>query len=134
MQKKISGICAALLLWGATSARAQTTGAGPYFPTPSWDLVIPCMSAASCPRFIVLTNIPGAVLDAETGLVWQRTPTNGFSFHNWAASHAVCNSLALGNRLGWRLPTIHELTSLVDHQPQASSSFLTATRSSASTS
>src|ERR1044071_6059779 len=48
----------------ATLARAQTTSAGPYYATPSWDQTLPVAT-----RFIVLSNFNSeAVLDRETGL------------------------------------------------------------------
>lgn len=43
---------------------------GPYYATPSWDQQLPAAS-----RFIVLSNWNAeAVLDRETGMVWQRQP------------------------------------------------------------
>ena len=50
--------------------KAQTFQNGPYYPNPSWDQQIPAPQ-----RFIVLSNWGNAaVLDRETGLVWQRSP------------------------------------------------------------
>jgi len=54
-----------------------------------------------------------AVLDRETGLVWEKSPNSTITF-DWFTAHRYCNDLILGNRLGWRLPTIQELASLVD--------------------
>jgi hypothetical protein len=81
---------------------------GPYDATPSWDQKLPSTS-----RFIILSDSDNAaVLDKETGLVWQRSPNNtATSIHN-ACSY--CTMLYLSNRLGWRLPSIHELGTLVD--------------------
>jgi hypothetical protein len=43
---------------------------GSYYANPSWDQELPAAQ-----RFIVLSNLNNeAVLDRETGLVWQRTP------------------------------------------------------------
>jgi hypothetical protein len=53
-----------------------------------------------------------AVRDNETGLVWERAPTSPIL--NWFVSHAHCNALKTGGRLGWRLPELHELASLID--------------------
>ena len=69
-------------------------------------------------RFRVLTQFgSAAVLDLETNLVWERTPsTNLFP---WASdldttAHISCATKMVGNRYGWRLPTIQELASLGD--------------------
>ncbi|MEI6805751.1 MAG: DUF1566 domain-containing protein [Myxococcaceae bacterium] len=58
------------------------------------------------------------VKDQITGLIWQRTQAP--SLYNWSASAAAgsaqtyCQLLTLGN-VTWRLPTVKELTSLVDY-------------------
>jgi hypothetical protein len=92
---------------------AQTTAVGPYYATPSWDQKIACTSPSNCPRFIVLSNWNSeAVLDRETGLVWEQSPTTLQA--SWLASQEECMKLTKGNRRGWRLPTISELASLVD--------------------
>jgi len=103
----------------ASPARAQTTANGPYYATPSWDQTLP-----SNTRFIVLTNMNSlAVLDRETGLVWQRTPgvPSFASTFTWYQAQDFCHLLGgistlptTGGRLGWRLPSIEELASLVD--------------------
>ncbi len=53
-----------------------------------------------------------AVLDRETGLVWQRTPTAALA--NWAGSVQYCGSTVTGGRMGWRAPSYSELSSLLD--------------------
>ncbi len=83
---------------------------GPYYALPSWSQKLP-----SAARFIILSDWDSAaVLDKETGLVWERSPsTSRFgSTGGYGAYH--CKSLALGNRKGWRIPMIYELSSLVD--------------------
>jgi hypothetical protein len=97
----------------AVPAVAQTTAPGPYYAKPSWDQKLQCDTRATCPRFIVLSNWNSdAVLDRETGLVWERSPST--STFDWRFAQFHCNELAVGNRIGWRLPTLQELASLAD--------------------
>lgn len=116
MRKLLSSIALAALAVASGPVTAQTTGNGPYYANPSWDQQLPAAQ-----RFIVLSNWGGnAVLDRETGLVWERSPSpqdNG----DWYGANLLCNGLGnphsisppLG-RLGWRLPTLQELLSLID--------------------
>ncbi len=85
-------------------------GLGPYYALPSWDRK---MGAAN--RFVVLTDWNSeAVLDKETGLVWEKTPSVGQS-SPWFDALAHClTSTTVGNRKGWRLPLVQELASLID--------------------
>jgi len=94
-------------------AKAQTVAAGPYYANPSWDQKLDCTATANCPRFIVLSNwASAAVLDRETGLVWEKSPSA--TRETWLIAQRECNQKAVGNRLGWRLPTVQELASLID--------------------
>ena len=104
---------AATLVLTSRPARAQTTAVGPYLATPSWDQTLPCTTLATCPRFVVLSNFGSdAVLDRETGLVWDRSPDpTNVTFHQAVTS---CAFSSVGGRFGWRLATIHELLSLFD--------------------
>lgn len=102
-----------LLAFSGSVAHAQTVAPGPYYPMPSWDQTLACTTKATCPRFIVLSNFGGkAVLDRETGLVWEQSPS--LERGSWRGAHQLCIGKIVGNRGGWRLPTIQELASLID--------------------
>lgn len=86
---------------------AQTTSTGPYYATPSWDQTLP-----SATRFIILSNFDGnAVLDRNTGLVWEKSPEFGMS--SWNGAKDACIKRRTGGQMGWRLPAVAELASLV---------------------
>lgn len=64
-------------------------------------------------RFRVLPSFNNeAVLDRETGLVWERSPST--QAVPWSNGRLMCAQKAIGGRGGWRLPAFNELTSLVD--------------------
>jgi hypothetical protein len=119
-------IALATLPLGERAALAQTESRGVASPTRSWSLTLTC-TADDCPRFVLLPNFSGqicdtviflcapgpvAVLDRETGLVWERIPGATRGYRRQAAS--ACHSKDIGGRKGWRLPTISELATLVD--------------------
>jgi hypothetical protein len=104
------GLLAAALCAGLSapaSAQVSTTANGPYFAMPSWSQQL------TINRFVILANWNGeAVLDRETGLVWERAPDT--TPRNWSVARSHCIASAAGGRKGWRLPSIQELSSLVD--------------------
>jgi hypothetical protein len=59
------------------------------------------------------TVIGGTVYDAKTKLAWQQTVSS--TLYSWADAKTYCAGVGttLGGE-GWRLPTIQELTTLVD--------------------
>ncbi|HKA40714.1 MAG TPA: DUF1566 domain-containing protein [Burkholderiales bacterium] len=93
------------------SAQVSTSANGPYYATPSWDQKV------TTGRFVVLSNWNNeAVLDRETGLVWEQSPRTDSS--DWGLASARCLQRNKGGRTGWRLPTIQELMSVVDQTVQ----------------
>ena len=62
-------------------------------------------------RFLCVLS-DAAVLDRETGLVWERVPS-AVAAANWATARRDCAQLILGGRAGWRSPSEEELTSLL---------------------
>lgn len=87
---------------------------GPTRPYPdgrSWDQQLSAAGATNCrtPRFNCVFDYQ-AVLDRETGLVWQRNVSTETAWY-WGA-YQGCLAATTGNRRGWRLPKIEELMSL----------------------
>jgi hypothetical protein len=80
----------------------QTTAAAP-----TWHQII-----SGEGRFVRVMNNYEAVLDRETGLVWEESPSA--STYSWSSAITYCRHKTLGGRKGWRLPTVEELLSLVD--------------------
>jgi hypothetical protein len=73
-----------------------------------WDKKLPSAS-----RFTPLSDFGGAaVRDEETGLVWETTLET--SEMSWTDARSACADKEIGGRKGWRLPSVSELSSLVD--------------------
>jgi hypothetical protein len=58
----------------------------------------------------------GVVQDTVTGLLWQKATAPGMRSgkYDWKEAVAYCDNLTLGGYTDWRLPTIKELSMLVD--------------------
>lgn len=84
------------------------TGVGTYYALPAWT-----QTFAANARFVVLSNFNNdAVLDRATGLVWTRQSVVANALP--ADGEQVCGRLVVGSRMGWRLPAISELESLLE--------------------
>lgn len=117
LRKNILGLCLVGMGLVAGVSALAATGVGPYYAMPSWGQTLPAAT-----RFIVLTNMNSeAVLDRETGLVWLQKPL--LNPRQWDDSVTTCAENAFGNRWGWRLPSIQELSSLLDTTAPASPAF-----------
>ena len=77
---------------------------------PSWDQILP--DEERFEQVMPRGRNSQAVLDRETGLVWQRDTSD--SQYDWYGAQTYCYGLEIGGRKGWRLPTIDELATLVD--------------------
>jgi hypothetical protein len=73
---------------------------------PLWSQTLPASA-----RFELALGGAG-VLDNETGLVWEKSPSTVKV--NWYDAQGYCLQLSMGGRLGCRLPSIQELASLAD--------------------
>jgi hypothetical protein len=101
----------------------------PVMYPPVWSRKLPADDGPPCAssRFACVLD-DQAVLDNETGLVWERSPqlfTPDDPGHQsfgllWGRTpadphaRAFCANRKTGGRQGWRLPYVHELTSLLD--------------------
>lgn len=81
----------------------------------AWNRDLPSSGADPCntERFRCVLD-GSAVLDRETGLVWERTISATFGTATWEVARDVCVGKLAGGRFGWRLPTVNEFRSIVD--------------------
>ena len=110
-------IAMALILPGLSVAgsleppASAVDGSGNPVPTmttpPPWSQKLPAAE-----RFVLVLDNNG-VLDKETGLVWEKSPST--ETYTWVNAIYHCSSeLNVGVRKGWHLPTVEQLASLVD--------------------
>ena len=119
----INGLVSSALAFGiglADVGRAEPTPDRSFPFVTSWNRTLPTEA-----RFIVLANFNSeAVLDQDTGLLWERSPATARI--DWKAARSSCLNRAIGGQRGWRLPSIVELTSLLDPSVQDSDAMLSA--------
>ena len=119
MNHRLASILGSFVLGAIVFVAEPAAGQnGPYYPLPSWDQTL-----RAAKRFVLVMPIDGfgpqAVLDHETGLVWQRTPHEPREFE-WHVARRLCRTENTGGRQGWRLPSVEELSSLLDLAPASS--------------
>ena len=104
---KLDQVLAATKAGSGGGESAKSSGAEDNH-TLRWDQALPVSQ-----RFVILPAFNSdAVLDKETGLVWEKSPqTTAVSSAN---VRLTCLNKAVGGRKGWRLPSLPELASLVD--------------------
>jgi hypothetical protein len=118
--KILLGVMLLVFATVAYAAGPSPKGGDRPLTTQAWDQILPaddtgdpCNSA----RFQCVMGGDG-VLDRETGLVWARNPgmntTAGDNLrYDWYRAVFTCHRQGIGNRKGWRLPTVEELGSLM---------------------
>lgn len=107
---------AIVAVWWAMQSLTLGTAVAQTDTLKSWSRKIPHARE----RFEVLHHFHDeAVLDKETQLVWERAPRDPFpNFRGtFALAVAECYNRLAGGRMGWRLPTVEELTSLLVETP-----------------
>jgi hypothetical protein len=78
---------------------------------PSWHRTLSSTGGCASERFDCVLD-GNAVLDRETGLVWEKVPdTNTMA---WDSAITACQNRYYAGRMGWRLPTVSELMTLND--------------------
>ena len=103
-----------MFLPGLVSAGSLEPTAAPGSTMKTLDQIPPNWSQkiSGAARFELVLDGAG-VLDKETGLVWEQSPTNTMP-QTWIDASSACYTNIVGGRNGWHLPTIEQLTSLLD--------------------
>ena len=78
----------------------------------SWNRMLDATGGCSSERFDCVLANEAAVLDRETGLVWERAKQ--LDTMDWDTAIRFCHERQVGDRTGWRLPSVSELLSLLD--------------------
>ncbi|MGA1864333.1 MAG: DUF1566 domain-containing protein [bacterium] len=111
------------MLMAVTAFLPANINAGNLEPTdppgPTMRTLDEIYSAVSWSKKIPITTLrfefvldDEAVLDKETGLVWDQSPDP--TTINWYDACSYCTNREVGGRKGWRIPTVEELATLVD--------------------
>lgn len=101
---QLIGVIAVVL---AISTLAVLVGPARAIDLRDWGRSINLASDRFVPRFG-----GAAILDRETQLTWEQSPDTTVT--SWPLARAECLSREIDGRKGWRLPSVHELASLVD--------------------
>jgi hypothetical protein len=81
---------------------------------PSWHRILAAddgFDACHSSRFQCVMG-DAAVLDRETGLVWEQAPST--ALQHWYSAIRYCQQTQIAGRYGWRSPSVEELRSLLD--------------------
>ena len=70
---------------------------------------------AQAPACLYSTTSTDTVTDTQTGLLWQRDVSANGDL-SWQEAQDACAALAQKTGCGFRVPTIHELQTLVDEE------------------
>jgi hypothetical protein len=102
----LGAVCTIAFIFITAQANAVPGPDKSLFTPPAWSKIL-----SPDVRFVHALD-DGAVLDKETGLVWEKSPIK--THMTWYQAVDYCTKKELGGRLGWRLPAVEELASLVD--------------------
>lgn len=69
---------------------------------------------ADAPAVTRYTLATATATDTVTGLMWERESAS--TTYTWAAAKSYCDALGLGGFSDWRMPTLIELESIVNHE------------------
>ncbi|MGD8523831.1 MAG: DUF1566 domain-containing protein [Desulfobacterales bacterium] len=95
-----------IAIWGITQAgTAKSIAQVDHAPNPRFTIYDPGTPEEAADDL---------VLDKETGLIWARNANLANGTKPWQRAIFYSRNISLGNRMGWRLPTVEELSSLVD--------------------
>ena len=119
----VAALYAAAAMAGAVSGGPLDPPYGPTAGTmrsleqipPAWFSILPSDDGAPCANSRFTCVMGGdAVVDRETGLVWERQPSACQASCAWVNNFTRCLKSETGGRKGWRLPSIDEIQTLVD--------------------